>query len=144
MGREHRVSHRADPEAVELLDAIGRIEASPPLPERPAIVLSADKPWPSPAPDAHGQTSGGTITFAEWLAGQDLLAVPSMPRMSPRRTAGTISISISRGWSSTPFARLSAKSDICRDPARKITPSLNFRRSAKAAPPGGFFIFRKK
>jgi hypothetical protein len=45
---------RADPEAVELLDAIGRIEASPPLPERPAIVLSADKPWPPPAPDAHG------------------------------------------------------------------------------------------
>lgn len=48
MGREHRVSHRADPDAVELLDAIGRIEASPPLPERPAIVLSADKPWAIP------------------------------------------------------------------------------------------------
>jgi D-alanyl-D-alanine carboxypeptidase len=44
------------------------------LPERPAVVLSADKPWQSSAPDAHGETSGGMITFAEWLAAQDLLA----------------------------------------------------------------------
>jgi pimeloyl-ACP methyl ester carboxylesterase len=39
----HRVSSPAASEAVELSDAIGRIEAAPPLPERPAIVLSADK-----------------------------------------------------------------------------------------------------
>ncbi len=70
----HRVSNPAAPEAVELLDAIERIEASPPLPERPAVVLSADKPSQSPAPIAHGETSGGMITFAELLAAQDLLA----------------------------------------------------------------------
>jgi pimeloyl-ACP methyl ester carboxylesterase len=64
----------AAPEAVELLDAIEKIEVAPHLPERPAVVLSADKPWQSPAPDAHGETSGGMITFAEWLAAQDLLA----------------------------------------------------------------------
>jgi pimeloyl-ACP methyl ester carboxylesterase len=66
----NRMSYPAAPEAVELLDAIGRIEAAPSLPERPAVVLSADKPWQAPAPDAHG----GMITFAEWLAAQDLLA----------------------------------------------------------------------
>ena len=70
----HRVSNPAAPEAVELLDAIERIEASRPLPERLAVVLSADKPSQSPAPVAHGQTSGGMITFAELLAAQDLLA----------------------------------------------------------------------
>jgi CubicO group peptidase (beta-lactamase class C family) len=70
----HQASYRAAPEAVEILDAIGRVEAAPVLPERPAVVLSADKPWQSAAPDAHGKTSGGMITFAEWLAAQDLLA----------------------------------------------------------------------
>ena len=70
----YRVSYPAAPEAVELLDAIGRIEAAPPLPERPAVVLSADKPWQSPAPDAHGELNRGMITFAEWQAAQDLLA----------------------------------------------------------------------
>ena len=66
----HRVSRPEAPEAVEAMDAFDRIEAAPPLPERPAIVLSADKPWPSPASGA--QTGG--ITFAEWLAAQDVLA----------------------------------------------------------------------
>jgi pimeloyl-ACP methyl ester carboxylesterase len=70
----NRVSDPATPEAVELLDGMGRIEAAPHLPHRPTIVLSADKPWQSPAPDAHGHTSGGVITFAEWLAAQHLLA----------------------------------------------------------------------
>ncbi len=66
----HRVSHREVPEAVEVLDAFDRIEAAPQLPGRPAVVLSADKPWPSPASGA----PGGAITFAEWRAAQDLLA----------------------------------------------------------------------
>jgi pimeloyl-ACP methyl ester carboxylesterase len=70
----YRVSNPAAPEAVELLDAIGRIQAAPPLPERPAVVLSADRPWQSPAPDAPHEPNGGIITFAEWLAAQDLLA----------------------------------------------------------------------
>jgi pimeloyl-ACP methyl ester carboxylesterase len=70
----NRVSHPAAPEAVELLDAIGRIEAAPPLPERPAVVVSADNPWQSPAPDAHREPNGRMITFAEWRAAQDLLA----------------------------------------------------------------------
>lgn len=70
----HKVSNPAAPEAVELVDAIARIEAAPPMPERPAVVLSADKPWQSPRPDAHGKISGGMVTFAEWLAAQDPLA----------------------------------------------------------------------
>lgn len=70
----NRMSNAASPEAVELVDAIERIEAAPPLPKRPAIVLSADKPWQITAPNAHGETSRKQITFPQWLAAQDLLA----------------------------------------------------------------------
>ena len=58
-------------EAVELLDAFAKIEGAPPR-ELPAIVLSADKPWP----DAGGAppTEGAMVTFADWLASADLLA----------------------------------------------------------------------
>jgi pimeloyl-ACP methyl ester carboxylesterase len=69
----NRVSSPAAPEAVELLDAIRKIQAAPPLPKRPAAVLSADKPWP-PTPDAHQEPNGAMITFGEWQAAQDLLA----------------------------------------------------------------------
>jgi CubicO group peptidase (beta-lactamase class C family) len=70
----NRMSNPASPEAVELLDAIERIEAVPPLQKPPAVVLSADKPWQITAPNAHGETSRKQITFPEWLAAQDLLA----------------------------------------------------------------------
>jgi pimeloyl-ACP methyl ester carboxylesterase len=70
----NRMSNPGSPEAVELLDAIERIEAAPPLPKRPAVVLSADKPWQITAPNQHGETSRKLITFSEWRAAQDLLA----------------------------------------------------------------------
>lgn len=38
-------------------------------------VLSADKPWPSVAPGTRGTADGSAaVTFADWLAAQDLLA----------------------------------------------------------------------
>jgi len=45
---------------------------APPLPKYPAIVLSAYKPW-GPPPTV-GKMGGVTVTFADWRAGQDLLA----------------------------------------------------------------------
>lgn len=69
----NRASSPEAPEAVELADAIARIDAAPPLAKYPAIVLSADKPW-GPPPTV-GKMDGVTVTFADWRAGQDLLAV---------------------------------------------------------------------
>lgn len=60
-------------EGVKLIDAFEKINAAPPLPEMPAVVLSADKPWRTdllPAEAARHET----VTFAEWLASLDLLA----------------------------------------------------------------------
>jgi pimeloyl-ACP methyl ester carboxylesterase len=68
----NRLSIPQAPEAVEILDAIERIEAAPPLPARPAVVLSADKPWHPPASD--GTAAAAPVTFADWLAAQELLA----------------------------------------------------------------------
>jgi len=71
----NKISTPTAPEAVELLDAIEKINAAPAMPDRPAVVLSADKPSQPAALDAKGETAGGpTITFADWLAAQDLLA----------------------------------------------------------------------
>jgi len=60
-------------EAVQLLDAIGQINAAPPMPHIPAVVLSADKPWRVDLlpPEA---TSDDMVTFQDWLASLDLLA----------------------------------------------------------------------
>jgi pimeloyl-ACP methyl ester carboxylesterase len=68
----NRVSTPTAPEAVELADAIDKIDAAPPGPKVPAIVLSADKPWRSSPADA--VAGGEMVTFADWLAAQDLLA----------------------------------------------------------------------
>ena len=59
-------------EAVELLDAFAKIEAASPRRELPAIVLSADKPWPDIG--SVPPTEGAMVTFADWLASGDLLA----------------------------------------------------------------------
>ena len=61
------------PEGVRLIDAFSQINAAPPLPKVPAAVLSADKPWRIDLlpPEA---TRGEQVTFADWLAGQQLLA----------------------------------------------------------------------
>jgi pimeloyl-ACP methyl ester carboxylesterase len=60
-------------EGVELIDAIARIDAAPPMPELPAIVLTADKPWRTdliPPEAVHPDD----FTFDDWLAASDRLA----------------------------------------------------------------------
>ena len=68
----NRNSTPVAPEAVELADAMAKIEVAPPAPRLPAVVLSADKPWQ--APSAAAPANGVMVTFADWLAAQDLLA----------------------------------------------------------------------
>jgi pimeloyl-ACP methyl ester carboxylesterase len=61
-------------EGVKLIDAFEQINAAPPLPEVPAVVLSADKPWRIDLLPADA-TQGEMVTFADWLASLDRLAV---------------------------------------------------------------------
>jgi pimeloyl-ACP methyl ester carboxylesterase len=71
----NRMSSPEAPEAVELLDAFAKINAAPPLPRLPTIVLSADKPWDPVLIEAHNNKVGGaTVTWDESLAAQNLLA----------------------------------------------------------------------
>ena len=60
-------------EGVRLIDAFGQINAAPPLPEVPAVVLSADKPWRIDLlpPDA---VTDDMVTFDDWLSSLDRLA----------------------------------------------------------------------
>jgi len=61
-------------EAVRVGDAIGRIEAAPPLRRMPIVQLTADKPW-DPATIALQEKSFGAIpTFDQWRRAQRLLA----------------------------------------------------------------------
>lgn len=60
-------------EGVKLIDAFEKINAAPPLPELPAVVLSADKHWRTDLLPAEA-TRNETVTFAEWLASLDHLA----------------------------------------------------------------------
>lgn len=60
------------PEGVMLADAFQQIAAAGPLPEVPAIVLTADKP---PRSDLIPTAVAAQLpTFADWLASQELLA----------------------------------------------------------------------
>src|SRR5829696_86098 len=61
-------------EAVKLVDAMDKISAAPLMPEMPAIVLSADKPWNPEAVEAQMKEFGPLPTFQDTLAAQDLLA----------------------------------------------------------------------
>jgi pimeloyl-ACP methyl ester carboxylesterase len=70
----NRMSAPEAPEAVELLDAFAKIEAAPPRRELPAMVLSADKPWPDIGATPSAATDGATVTFSDWLASGALLA----------------------------------------------------------------------
>ncbi|QAY74360.1 alpha/beta hydrolase [Agromyces protaetiae] len=60
-------------EGVEVLDAFARIDAAPPLPDVPAVVLTADKPWRTDLlpPDV---AAVPTVTFDDWLEASALLA----------------------------------------------------------------------
>jgi pimeloyl-ACP methyl ester carboxylesterase len=60
-------------EGVELIDAFARINAAPPLPPIPAVVLSADKPWRTDLLPPEAVTPD-MVTFDDWLASIDLLA----------------------------------------------------------------------
>ncbi|GFG51946.1 alpha/beta hydrolase [Mycolicibacterium agri] len=61
-------------EGVRLIDAFAKINAAPPIPTMPAAVLSAEKPWRTDLlpPEA---TQGEQVTFADWLAAQQQLAL---------------------------------------------------------------------
>jgi pimeloyl-ACP methyl ester carboxylesterase len=60
-------------EGVRLLDAFERINARPPIPSMPAVVLAADKPWRNDLlPPEVAQVN--TVTFENWLASLELLA----------------------------------------------------------------------
>jgi hypothetical protein len=61
-------------EGVELIDAFAKINAAPPMPEVPAVVLSSDKPWRTDLlPPEAKQVE--TVTFQDWSASQDRLAL---------------------------------------------------------------------
>lgn len=60
-------------EGVKLVDAFEKIDAAPPLPPLPAVVLSADKPFRTDLLPAE-VAAIETVTFQQWLAAQDLLA----------------------------------------------------------------------
>ena len=61
-------------EAVKLVDAMDKISATPPMPEMPAIVLSADKPWNPEAVAAQRKKFGPTPQFQDTLDAQEILA----------------------------------------------------------------------
>ena len=58
-------------ESVEVVDAVAKLDAAPPLHAIPAIVLSADKPLRA---DLQPVDADASVTFDDWLVGQDLLA----------------------------------------------------------------------
>ena len=60
-------------EGVHLIDAFAQIDAAPPMPDIPAIVLSADKPWRVDLLPPEAVTDD-MVTFEDWLASQNLLA----------------------------------------------------------------------
>jgi pimeloyl-ACP methyl ester carboxylesterase len=60
-------------EGVQLIDAFAQINAVPPLPDVPAVVLSADKPWRIDLLPPESVTDD-MVTFDDWLASQDRLA----------------------------------------------------------------------
>lgn len=68
----NRLTSPQSPEGVEVLDAISKLEAAPPVPAVPSIVLSADKPYRTDL--APPGTVDATVTFTEWRGAQGLLA----------------------------------------------------------------------
>jgi pimeloyl-ACP methyl ester carboxylesterase len=68
----HRTTSPGLPEGVEVLDALARLDAAAPLTQIPTVVLSADKPYPE-LPPGSGDPEA-SVTFADWIAAQNLLA----------------------------------------------------------------------
>ena len=87
-------------EGVKLIDAFEKINAAPPLPELPAVVLSADKPWRTdllPAAATRRRPSRSPNGWPRWTSWRRI----SAPSTSPTPTAGTTSTSTTRRWSPT-------------------------------------------
>ena len=68
----NKVTSPQSPEGVEVLDALARLDAAPSAPVIPAVVLSADKPYRTDLAPAASRDS--SVTFTDWLRGQELLA----------------------------------------------------------------------
>lgn len=70
-------------EGVLILDALNRLDASPPLPALDAVVLAADKPYRTDL--IPPELADKSLRFADWKAAQDLLA----PYLHARYVADT-------------------------------------------------------
>jgi hypothetical protein len=75
------------PEAVMLLDAFAKVDATTPLHQLPAVVLGADKPWQPPSAANDSDRAGG-VTFAEWQASETLLAASLDARFITETNSG--------------------------------------------------------
>jgi len=83
----NRMSVPEAPEAVMLIDAFTKIDATPPLRELPAVVLSADKPWQPPSAVKESDPAAG-VTFADWRASEGLLATSLKARLVATTNSG--------------------------------------------------------
>lgn len=70
-------------EGVQILDALDRLDASPPLPDLDAVVLAADKPYRTDL--IPPELADKSLRFTDWKAAQDLLA----PYLHARYVADT-------------------------------------------------------
>ena len=77
-----------DLESVELADAVATLDAAPPLHRMPAVVLTADRALRA---DLQPPDADLSVTFTDWLAGQDLLAQELAASTSPTPAAATTS-----------------------------------------------------
>ena len=75
------------PEAVMLIDAFAKIDATAPLRELPAVVLSADKPWQPPSAPKDSDPAAG-VTFADWQASEKLLATSLNAKFVTKTNSG--------------------------------------------------------
>ena len=75
------------PEAVMLIDAFAKIDATAPLRELPVVVLSSDKPWQPPSAAKESDPVGG-VTFADWQASENLLATSLNAKFITRTNSG--------------------------------------------------------
>jgi D-alanyl-D-alanine carboxypeptidase len=75
------------PEAVMLIDAFARIDATSPLRELPAVVLASDKPWQPPSASKEGDPPAG-VTFEDWRTSQRLLATSLNARFVATTNSG--------------------------------------------------------
>ena len=72
-------------ESVEVADAVAKLDAAPPLHPIPSIVLTADKPLRA---DLQPVDAAASVTFDDWLVGQDLLATGLAAKQVTRTNSG--------------------------------------------------------